>query len=40
MCECLIKTDLAYADDTDPELMKQEREERKESKCRNQSKYL
>lgn len=37
LCECLIKKGLAYADETDPEVMKQEREERKESKYRNQS---
>ncbi|XP_059171364.1 bifunctional glutamate/proline--tRNA ligase-like [Physella acuta] len=34
-CEKLIKENKAYVDDTDPEVMKKEREERKESKNRN-----
>ncbi|KAG5673819.1 hypothetical protein PVAND_003834 [Polypedilum vanderplanki] len=36
-CEQLMKERKAYADDTDPELMKQEREQRVESKNRNNS---
>ncbi|XP_055357767.1 bifunctional glutamate/proline--tRNA ligase-like [Paramacrobiotus metropolitanus] len=36
-CEQMIKDGNAYVDDTEPEKMKQEREERKESKCRNNS---
>ncbi|XP_023226896.1 bifunctional glutamate/proline--tRNA ligase-like [Centruroides sculpturatus] len=34
-CEELIKNGKAYVDDTDPEIMKMEREQRKESRCRN-----
>lgn len=34
-CEELLKNGNAYVDDTDPEVMKAEREQRKESKCRN-----
>ena len=37
MCEKLMKAGLAYADDTDAETMKKEREERKDSKNRNNS---
>uniref|UniRef100_A0A158Q904 glutamate--tRNA ligase n=1 Tax=Elaeophora elaphi TaxID=1147741 RepID=A0A158Q904_9BILA len=35
MCERLLQEGKAYVDDTDAELMKKEREERKESRCRN-----
>uniref|UniRef100_A0A915PK29 glutamate--tRNA ligase n=1 Tax=Setaria digitata TaxID=48799 RepID=A0A915PK29_9BILA len=35
MCECLLQKGKAYVDDTDAELMRKEREERKESRCRN-----
>ena len=35
-CEKMIREGLAYVDNTDPETMKKEREERVESKCRNQ----
>lgn len=35
MCERLIKEGKAYVDDTDSETMRKEREERKESRCRN-----
>lgn len=34
-CEQLLKEGKAYVDDTEPELMKQEREQRKESRNRN-----
>ncbi len=34
-CTQMIKNGLAYADDTDAETMKNEREQRIESKCRN-----
>ncbi|KFD45817.1 hypothetical protein M513_13298 [Trichuris suis] len=34
-CELLLANGQAYVDDTDPELMKQEREQRKPSKCRD-----
>ncbi|KAB7496947.1 Bifunctional glutamate/proline--tRNA ligase [Armadillidium nasatum] len=37
MCESLLKNGKAYVDDTDAETMKKEREERKESKNRNNS---
>ncbi|XP_071078966.1 bifunctional glutamate/proline--tRNA ligase-like [Haliotis cracherodii] len=37
LCEKLIRDKKAYVDDTDPETMKKEREERKESKNRNNS---
>lgn len=37
-CEQLLREGKAYADDTDPETMKQERDQRAESKCRNNSK--
>lgn len=37
MCEKLIKEGKAYVDDTDPELMKQQREQREESANRNNS---
>lgn len=37
-CEQLIREGKAYVDDTEPELMKKEREERVESKNRNNSK--
>ncbi|KAL8612842.1 hypothetical protein ACOMHN_038097 [Nucella lapillus] len=36
-CEALIRQGKLYCDDTEPETMKQEREERKESKNRNNS---
>ncbi|KFM81927.1 Bifunctional glutamate/proline--tRNA ligase, partial [Stegodyphus mimosarum] len=36
-CEELLKAGLAYVDDTDPEVMKNEREQRQESKNRNNS---
>ncbi|KAL3993914.1 proline--tRNA ligase [Acanthocheilonema viteae] len=35
MCERLLQEGKAYVDDTDAELMRKEREERKESRCRN-----
>ncbi|CAG9536379.1 unnamed protein product [Cercopithifilaria johnstoni] len=35
MCERLLQEGKAYVDDTDGELMRKEREERKESRCRN-----
>jgi bifunctional glutamyl/prolyl-tRNA synthetase len=38
-CEKLMKEGKAYVDDTEPELMKQEREQRVESKNRSNSKY-
>lgn len=38
LCERMIKEGTAYVDDTDPEVMKKEREERKESARRNASK--
>jgi hypothetical protein len=38
-CEKLMKEEKAYVDDTEPELMKQERELRVESKNRSNSKY-
>uniref|UniRef100_A0A5S6QQU9 Uncharacterized protein n=1 Tax=Trichuris muris TaxID=70415 RepID=A0A5S6QQU9_TRIMR len=34
-CELLLANGQAYVDDTEPELMKQEREQRKPSKCRD-----
>ncbi|XP_072018982.1 bifunctional glutamate/proline--tRNA ligase-like [Amphiura filiformis] len=37
LAEKLIKDDKAYVDDTEPEVMKQEREQRQESKNRNNS---
>ena len=37
-CETLIRDGKAYVDDTEAEVMKKEREERKESKNRNNSK--
>ena len=37
-CERLIKEDKAYCDDTDPETMKKEREQRQKSKNWNNSK--
>lgn len=37
-CEKLIKEGKAYVDDTEPEIMKQEREQRKESVNRNNGK--
>ena len=37
-CEKMIKAGKAYADNTEPELMKQERETRTESKNRSSSK--
>ncbi|KRX87919.1 Bifunctional glutamate/proline--tRNA ligase [Trichinella pseudospiralis] len=36
-CEHLLQESKAYVDDTEPDLMKQEREQRKESRCRNNS---
>ncbi|KRY30897.1 Bifunctional glutamate/proline--tRNA ligase [Trichinella spiralis] len=36
-CEQLLEESKAYVDDTEPDLMKQEREQRKESRCRNNS---
>ena len=38
MCTKLLENGKAYVDDTDPEIMKQEREQRVESKNRNNSK--
>lgn len=38
-CEKLMREEKAYVDDTEPELMKQEREQRVESKNRSNSKY-
>uniref|UniRef100_A0A1I7VP94 glutamate--tRNA ligase n=1 Tax=Loa loa TaxID=7209 RepID=A0A1I7VP94_LOALO len=35
MCDRLLQEGKAYVDDTDAELMRKEREERKESRCRN-----
>lgn len=35
LCERLIKEGKAYIDDTDPEIMKMEREKKVESKSRN-----
>lgn len=40
MCERLLQEGKAYVDDTDAELMRKEREERKESGCRNNSKPI
>ncbi|XP_068086803.1 bifunctional glutamate/proline--tRNA ligase [Anabrus simplex] len=37
MCEKMMKGGKAYVDDTDPEQMKAEREQKVESKCRNNS---
>lgn len=37
-CEKLLKENRAYVDDTDPEVMKNEREKRAESKHRNNGK--
>ena len=39
LCEQMIREEKAYADNTDPEQMKKEREERTESKCRSNSEY-
>ena len=39
-CEQMIKSGKAYVDDTDPETMKKERDERAESKNRNNSKVF
>ena len=39
LCEKLIKEGKAFADDTEPELMKQEREKKIESKRRNTRKF-
>lgn len=39
LCEKMIQLGKAYVDDTDPELMKKEREERKNSKNRDNSKF-
>ena len=38
LCERMIREGKAYIDDTDPETMKKEREERKESASRSNSK--
>lgn len=35
LCERIIKEGKAYVDDTDPEIMKMQREKKVESKCRN-----
>ncbi|MCP9260703.1 Bifunctional glutamate/proline--tRNA ligase [Dirofilaria immitis] len=40
MCGHLLQEGKAYVDDTDAELMRKEREERKESRCRNNSKLV
>ena len=40
LCEKMIREQKAYVDDTEPELMKKEREERKNSKNRDNSKTL
>ena len=37
LCEKMIREGKAYCDDTEPETMKKEREERKDSKNRNNS---
>lgn len=39
-CRTLIEQSLAYCDDTDPEAMKKERDERLNSKNRDNSKFL
>lgn len=39
-CEQLLKDGKAYVDDTDPAVMKNEREEKVESKHRKNRKYL
>jgi len=39
MCEKLMKDGKAYVDDTEPEQMKAEREQRTESKNRNNCEY-
>lgn len=38
-CERMIKEGKAYVDNTDPETMKKEREERTESKSRNNGEF-
>ena len=40
MAEKLIKDGKAYVDDTEPEVMKQEREQRQESKNRSNCKWM
>lgn len=40
MCERLLQEGKAYVDDTDAELMRKEREERKKSRCHNNSKPI
>lgn len=40
MCERLLLEGKAYVDDTDAELMRKEREEHKESRCRKNSKLV
>lgn len=40
LCEKMIQSGKAYADDTDPETMKNEREQRTESKNRSNSKII
>jgi len=40
LCEHMIREGKAYADDTDPETMKKEREERADSKNRNNCESL
>lgn len=39
LCERMIREGKAYADDTDPETMKKEREERADSKNRNNCEF-
>jgi len=39
LCEKLMKEEKAYVDETEPELMKQEREQRVDSKNRSNCKY-
>lgn len=40
LCEKMIREGKAYVDDTDPETMKKERDERKDSANRSNSKFL
>lgn len=40
LCEKMIAEGRAYVDDTEPELMKQEREQRTDSKNRGNSEYI
>lgn len=39
LCERMIREGKAYVDDTDPETMKQQRDQRIESKARENSKF-